>query len=76
MIWYYCGVSKLDYITAVQLHDAPSEVTDMVSNPALEFEKLFNILKFQIAHYKKALSASNDMIMRLKGDKRALLRCV
>jgi hypothetical protein len=60
----------------VALADPPGEVAEMIGNPACEIEKLFNVLKFQISHYKKIITTVNQKVQCLQKEKQTLQRYI
>ena len=68
-----CGTRD---INAVLLDNPPPEVTSMLNNPASELQDLFDILKFQIRHYKSSLVRARSLLKDSELERRHLAEYV
>lgn len=59
-----CPGCKSRGVRALSLTDLPPDVAAVACDTALDFEKLFTALKFQIKHYKNVISVTTGIIQR------------
>ena len=62
-----CGLHGVRQVSLASHRDIPQEVMSMMADPSSHLEALFNVLKFQVQHYKDMLSRASK---RLHASKR------
>ena len=60
----------------MSLKDSPTDVMEVLTNLATPIENLFNIVKFQMMHYKRVLSLSCQRILSLEKENASLRKYV
>ncbi len=59
---YKCPACKSEGVKSVKLDHPPPEVDSLITDAAFRFEEIFNLLKFQIQHYKEMLNKASGVV--------------
>lgn len=71
-----CPGCKNRGVRAVCMDNLPTDVAAVTADSALDFERIFTALKFQISHYKRVLALTSNIIQRQNAELDTIRRFV